>query len=291
MKKIVILGCENSHASSFLSTIKKHEEFADVEVVGVYSDERAACEKLQANYGVEIMEHYADAVGKVDGVVITARNGENHPIYAAPYLDSGVPLYIDKPITNTEDEAISFIGELERRGIKYTGGSCLRHDKFVRELSEDNKNDIDGKTLGGEFRAPLDSNSPYGGFYFYAPHLIESVMVAFGKDVKSVKAFKNGIKTTVVFRYEDYDVVGRFVENNYVYWASRHSEKDVKSGRIASGVGNEWIFNEFMDYYNLLSGGESCVSKEDFVAPVFVANAVLRSINSGKEEAVHEIRF
>ena len=235
--------------------------------------------------------HYADAVGKVDGVVITARNGEKHPIYAAPYLDSGVPLYIDKPITNTEEEAIAFIGELERRGIKYTGGSCLRHDNFVRELSEDNKHDVDGKTLGGEFRAPLDSNSPYGGFYFYAPHLIESVMVIFGKDVKSVRAFRTGIQTTVIFRYPNFDVTGLFVENNYVYYATRHSEKGVKAGKIASGAGNDWIYNEFNDYYKLLSGGKTDVSPEDFVAPVFVANAVLRALESGNEEPVHEIKF
>ena len=291
MKRIAILGCENSHASSFLSTIRKNEEFSDIEVVGVYSDEREAAEKLRANYGVCVMESYMDAVGKIDGLVITARNGANHYKYAAPYLDSGVPIYIDKPITNTEDDAVAFIRELERRGIKYTGGSCLRHDNFVRELGEDNKNSVDGKTLGGSFRAPLDSASPYGGFYFYAPHLIESVMVIFGKDVRSVMAYKNAEKTTVVFRYEYYDVVGLFVENNYVYHASRHAEKAVKSGKISSGAGNDWILAEFRDYYNLLEGGETGVSPEDFIAPVFVMNAVKRSIDSGREETVNPIKL
>ena len=291
MKRIAILGCENSHASSFLSTIRKNEEFSDIEVVGVYSDEREAAEKLRANYGVCVMESYMDAVGKIDGLVITARNGANHYKYAAPYLDSGVPIYIDKPITNTEEDAVAFIRELERRGIKYTGGSCLRHDNFVRELGEDNKNSVDGKTLGGSFRAPLDSASPYGGFYFYAPHLIESVMVIFGKDVRSVMAYKNAEKTTVVFRYENYDVMGLFVENNYVYHASRHAEKAVKSGKISSGAGNDWILAEFRDYYNLLEGGETGVSPEDFIAPVFVMNAVKRSIDSGREETVNPIKL
>ncbi len=291
MKRIVILGCENSHASSFLNTIKKYEEFSDVEVVGVYSDESAPCEKLAQNYGTPIMKNYADAVGQVDGVVITARNGMNHYKYAKPYLDSGVPLYIDKPITNSEDEAVAFIGELERRGIRYTGGSCLRHDNFVRELASDNENDVDGKTLGGSFRAPLDSASPYGGFFFYAPHLIESVMVIFGKNVKSVKAYKNAEKTTVIFRYEDFDVTGLFVENNYVYYATRHAEKGVKASKISSGAGNDWIYAEFKDYYNLLCGEKTGVSPEDFVAPVFVMNAVKRSIDSGNEEAVNEIKL
>jgi len=291
MKKIVILGCENSHAASFLNAIKKNEVFSDVEVVGVYSDEAAPCEKLRANYGVEIMGDFAEAVGLVDGVVITARNGDNHYKYAKPYLDLGVPLYIDKPITNSEEDAVAFIGDLERRGIRYTGGSCLRHDNFVKELAEDHKAEVDGKTLGGEFRAPLDSESPYGGFFFYAPHLVESVMVIFGKNVKSVRVFKNGIKTTVIFRYEDFDVVGLFVENNYVYYATRHAEKGVKASKIAGGAGNDWIYNEFMDYYKLLEGGKTGVSPEDFIAPVFVMNAIKRAIDSGDEEKVHEIKL
>ena len=47
MKRIAILGCENSHAGAFLKHIMGNEEFSDIEVVGVYSDEAAACEKLK----------------------------------------------------------------------------------------------------------------------------------------------------------------------------------------------------------------------------------------------------
>ena len=46
MKKIAILGCENSHADAFISCIKTKEEFSDVEVVGVYSNDREAAQKI-----------------------------------------------------------------------------------------------------------------------------------------------------------------------------------------------------------------------------------------------------
>ena len=289
MKKIAILGCENSHAGSFLNTIKAHREFSDVEVIGVYSDEREAAEKLRDKYGVQILDDYADAVGKIDGLVITARNGSNHPKYAAPYLDSGVPIYIDKPITNTEEDAISFISELEKRKIRYTGGSCLRHDTDVKALKAENLDSVDGLTVGGTVRAPLDSNSPYGGFFFYAPHLVETVMEIFGKYPKSVMAYKNGIKTTVIFRYEDYDITGLFVENNYYYFAERQTEKGSKGMKLYSREGNDWIWSEFSEYYKLLSGGDQVIAPSDFIAPVFVMNAIKRSIDSGKEEKVNAI--
>ena len=106
MKKIVILGCENSHADMFLGYWKENPKYQDLEVVGVYSDERAAAEKLAADFGVPVMDRYDEAVGKVDGVVITARHGDNHYKYAKPYIASGVPMFIDKPITVSEEDAL-----------------------------------------------------------------------------------------------------------------------------------------------------------------------------------------
>ena len=115
MKKIAILGCENSHADNFLKFIKNREEFADVEVIGVYSDDLPAAEKLHEKFGVTVMNDYADAVGKIDGLVITARHGDNHYKYANPYIESGVPMFIDKPITVKEDEAIEFMRRLREK--------------------------------------------------------------------------------------------------------------------------------------------------------------------------------
>jgi predicted dehydrogenase len=78
MKKIVILGCENSHANSFLNFIRDNTKYSDVEVLGVYSDDAPAAQKLADEYGVKIMSAYDEAVGQVDGVIVTARHGDNH---------------------------------------------------------------------------------------------------------------------------------------------------------------------------------------------------------------------
>ena len=54
MKKIVILGCENSHADMFLGFMKGNENYADLQVAGVYSDDKTAAEKLAEKYGVSM---------------------------------------------------------------------------------------------------------------------------------------------------------------------------------------------------------------------------------------------
>ena len=66
MKRIAILGCENSHADTFLKFIKEEKAFSDVEVVGVYSKELEAAQKLKETFGVNILDSYEDAVGKID---------------------------------------------------------------------------------------------------------------------------------------------------------------------------------------------------------------------------------
>ena len=164
MKKIAILGCENSHADSFLKFIRTKEEFSDVEVVGIYSDEAAACEKLSKMFDVPVLENYADAVGKIDGLIITARHGDNHYKYAKPYIESGVPMFIDKPITVKEDEALTFMRELRANGVRVSGGSSLKQDVFVAKLREEALAEENGKTIGGVVRAPFQSENVYGGF-------------------------------------------------------------------------------------------------------------------------------
>ena len=153
MKKVVILGCENSHADSFLKYIQEKEEFSDVEVIGVFSDEAAASEKLREKFSVAIMDRYDEAVGKVDGVMITARHGDNHYQYAKPYIESGVPMFIDKPITITENEAVEFMKALEKAHVRITGGSSLRQDALIKMLKHEAETERDGKTVGGIVRA------------------------------------------------------------------------------------------------------------------------------------------
>ena len=287
MKKIAILGCENSHANSFLDFIYNTENYHDIEVVGVYSNEPAASKALNEKFGVPILENYTDAVGKIDGLIITARHGDLHYEYAKPYIESGIPMFIDKPITIKENEAIEFMKALKACGVRMSGGSSLKHDFGVKTLKNEREKLIDGETLGGFVRAPLDSSSVYGGFYFYAPHLVEVVSEIFGKYPVSVKANRNGDVTSVKFNYGTYSVDGMFVEHNYVYYACRLADKSVKGMNLESTDEHNWFKDEFDEFYAVLNGAESHVSYSDFISSVFVMNAIVRSLESGKEEKVN----
>ena len=58
MKRIAILGCENSHANKFLAEIKENPAYSDYEVIGVYSNEDEAVKKVSEEFGVPVLPSY-----------------------------------------------------------------------------------------------------------------------------------------------------------------------------------------------------------------------------------------
>lgn len=284
-KKIVILGCENSHANAFLGFIRDKEEFSGVEVIGVYSHEREAAEKLKEQFGVAVMDNYDDAVGKVDGVIITARHGDRHLMYAKPYIESGIPMFIDKPVTVKEEDTIELVELLKKNNVQVTGGSCLKYDPYVLALKRDRECNALGRNLGGLVRAPYNKENEYGGFFFYSQHMIEMVCEIFGRFPKSVIAKENNNNINVLLRYDDYDCVGLFTEGVHLYGASLVAERGTRTVDIA--FCNDWFYREFKAYYDVLNGAKMKETYDGFVAPVFILNAIDRSLKSGCEEKVN----
>lgn len=282
MFKIAILGCENSHAVKFLKAIRE-ENYDDIQVLGVFSEYEGAAEKLREKFGVPVMECYDALVGQLDGVIITARHGDKHYEYAKPYLADGIPMFIDKPATCTEADAREFARQLESRHIPISGGSTLKHAQYIRKLKALVASGEQGAPLGGFFRAPVNLENEYGNFFFYSQHLVQMICEVFGYFPKTVRACRNGKQVTCILRYENCDVTALYVDGSNVYHASVCFQMSVEGETFnLSGASSM----EFQDFYRLLLGEEQPQSYEAFFAPVFIMNALHRSLESGAEEPV-----
>ena len=283
MYKIAILGCENSHADSYLDLIVKDKIYTDIEISGIYSDEEDATKRLSEKYGVPVMENYDDLVGKVDGIVITARHGDNHYKYAKPYIESGIPMYIDKPITVSEKDAIEFKKDLIEHNVRICGGSILKFPQEVQEFKKNVREKTYGEVFGGFARAPVYMENAYGNFFFYAQHLVQTVGEIFGYFPNSVKAYTRGDIITCVVRYDEYDVCMTFTEGNYKYIAGINCADCA----ITKELNLDDCFQlEFRAFYDILTGKDQEQPYDEFFAPVFFLNAIDRSIKSGNEEIV-----
>ncbi len=281
MYKIAILGCENSHAKNFLKVI--NENYSDVEVIGVFSEDVEAANKLKNEFGVNVAESYDEFVGKVDGIINTARHGDNHYKYLKPYIASGIPMFIDKPITVSEEEAKEFKAELIKNNIKISGGSTLKHPDAIAELKKAVAEKTYGEVYGGYLRSPISLENAYGDFFFYSQHLVQMTGEVFGYFPNSVIAFKNGNVVTCTVRYGEYDVNMEYVNGNYNYFASISCENDLVAKKVTL---ENAPAKEFAEFYTILTGGEQPQSYDEFFAPVYFMNALHRSLESGKEEKI-----
>jgi predicted dehydrogenase len=228
-----------------------------------------------------------ELVGQVDGVVVTARHGNKHYEFAKPYIASGVPMFIDKPITIHEDEAVAFMQELKENNIPVTGGSMLRFNWAVRQVGIATQEEVAGKTIGGVVRAPLYPTNPNGGFYFYAQHLVEMVMTGFGRFPQAVQCCVDGsLNRVVLFHYENFTVTGYYTNGGNEYYAARFSRLGTQGGYVATNTGEAQLA-EFREFAQLMyEGGKMVLSYEELIAPVFVMNAIERAAVSGNLEPV-----
>lgn len=287
MYRIAILGCENSHADAFLNTIIKEKKYPDIEVVGVYSNEPEALERMKKDFGVFCADSYDAFVGKVDGIMITARDGKNHYKYAKPYIPYGIPMFIDKPITSDNAEALAFMKELAANGCRVCGGSTCTNAPLVKELSEKLKDGKCGSVYGGFLRAPVSMTNNYGGFFFYAQHLVEVMMKIFGYYPISVQACQNKNVFSLTVRYEEYDVLAEFVDGDYGYFAYVSSSEGMLGGKYT--VDASLYPFELADFYDILTGGEGKTDMRKFIAPVYVISALEKAIETGKEIIVERV--
>ena len=127
----------------------------------------------------------------------------------------------------------------------------------------------------------------YGGFFFYAQHLVQVMTEIFGSHPVSVQAFSKEKVHTCIVRYASYDVTIVFVEENYRYYAG----VDFTGGYTGAEYGLDGLFEqEFMEYYRVLKGEPQRHSYEEFFAPVYILNALAKSLETGEEVPVTPVQ-
>ncbi len=276
MFKIAILGCENSHATAFLDFIAQGL-FPEVEAIGVYSDVAEPAQKLHEKFGVPIMKSYDELVGKVDGIMVTARHGDNHLKYAKPYLSSGIPMFIDKPITVSEQDAITLVSEARKHGVRLCGGSTCG---FVEETVELKKYFAEleaGSVIGGNVICPVMLENEYGGFFFYSQHLVQVMVEIFGEDPIAISAKRNGGNIYATVEYPAFSVSVTFAEDVKYYYAEVFTKAAFVSRKLH--IKTEAFRHEMKLMDDLLHGKEMEKDYLSFIKPVFILNAIWRSVN------------
>lgn len=285
MYRIGILGAENSHAMAFSQIFNGYRddlkgEFDDIRVVAIGGNypeaNREVCEKC----GIDLMvSDPAEMLGKVDAIMVTARDGKYHADFARPFIEAGLPAFIDKPFTSDPAEALALARLAKEKGVPLVGGSSLKLGSEVIELGEKARAAGAG-LLGGDITAPVSLENEYGGFWFYSAHLTEICLRVFGHDVEWVWASRTDRGVTAVMHYPEFEVTNHFTEGAYNYSGTLQTKDGIIHQPFNIADFSVW---EARSFARMLRTGEMDFTYEELVRPVFVLKAIEESIATGKK--------
>jgi len=193
MIKLGILDFDTSHVVEFTKRLNHTEgtpkeqlvEGAQI-VIGCPGESKLSPERIEGftnqmkKLGVPLVEKPADMIGKVDGMLIESVDGTVHYERAKPFLEAGIPCFIDKPFTCSVADAKKIRELSEQKKAPVFSSSSLRYAPEVVEYVADPK---PGKLVGCAVYGPA-SLSPIpernAGLYHYAIHPVEVLYTLMG---------------------------------------------------------------------------------------------------------------
>jgi predicted dehydrogenase len=192
MFRIGILGSDNSHADRFseILNLPEHPSYlpdSGAQVVAIWGQEAERTQQVAQNGKIAtIVENPTDMIGQVDAVFCVTRHGGLHRELVTPYLEAGIPTFVDKPLAVDPADARAIVAVAQQYNVPFTSFSTVRFSADTRAyLAEVQKL---GGVRTGVYTGPASRRNIYGGMIFYAIHSIELMLAVQGTGVQWVQA-------------------------------------------------------------------------------------------------------
>ena len=144
------------------------DAIAEAKVTHVWVQNNAIAQHVaKATLIPNVVGHYTDMIGEVDGILLARDDAENHFEFAAPFIKEGIPIYIDKPLALNAREAKKIL-DLQCYPGQIFSCSALRYAKEF-QLSHADRLQV-GRLSHIYASVPNDWNK-------YAVHVIEPLLL------------------------------------------------------------------------------------------------------------------
>jgi predicted dehydrogenase len=106
------------------------------QVTHVWCDDPAQARQVAAAaYIPNVVDRSEDVIGHVDAVIIATDIGHEHVERARPFIEAGLPVFIDKPLTDNREGLAQFTA-WHGKGKPFQSSSCMRYAKEFIELRQ-----------------------------------------------------------------------------------------------------------------------------------------------------------
>jgi predicted dehydrogenase len=281
MLRVGIVGSDNSHALAYASLMNVEHAVADrARAVAICGQDPARTEEVAREGQIEqVVESPEAMLGLVDAVFVEHRHGDLHADAAVPFLERGIPVFVDKPLAKTLADCARIIGAANASGTWLTSFSSLRTSEETSSLAA--KLDGIGTIRVGQFAGPCDFESEYGGPIFYATHVAEVALRLMGEEVETISAQRSGKMCVANVTWPN-DAIATFAylgDAQYRFSASVHGTEGWVSGEIpANHAGYRTALGIILDG---IESGERPFTDEQMVRPIAMVAAIEQSLANG----------
>ncbi|MBR4864488.1 MAG: Gfo/Idh/MocA family oxidoreductase [Oscillospiraceae bacterium] len=139
-----------------------------------------------------VYDHPEEMIGNVDAVIVATDVGDEHVERCRPFVEAGIPMFIDKPLVNKEEDLQTFV-RWRKEGAKFISSSSLR---YCKEIEPYYKNHYELGKL-------MYICSPMAKYYeTYGIHALERMYPLLGPGFVSVQNTGTKEKTVVHIKHE-----------------------------------------------------------------------------------------
>jgi hypothetical protein len=210
--RIGIIGTDTSHVPAFTKLLNEdaaaRDHVAGARVVAAFKggskdlEESAGrvekyAEEIRTQWGVEIVDSIPALLTQVDAVLLSSVDGRVHLEQARPVIAARKPLFIDKPLASTLEDARELARLAREAGVPWFSSSSLRFGAIGAMGRQPNASAV---TTWGP--GPFEPHH-YLDLSWYAIHPIEVLYTLMGPGCESVSRVSGKDVDTIVGRWKD----------------------------------------------------------------------------------------
>jgi len=194
MIKLGVLDFDTSHVVEFTKRLN-HKGIAEDQwvdgakvVIGCPGQSKFIPDRIPGytkemkDLGVKLVDKPEDMIGQVDGMLIESQSGTPHWERAKPFLEAGIPCYIDKPFTCSVADAKKIVALAAKKKVPVFSSSSLRYSPELVKFMADPHGKVIGALAYGP--APLHELNP--GLFHYGIHAVEVLYTVMGRGCQRV---------------------------------------------------------------------------------------------------------
>lgn len=212
--RVGIIGLDTSHVIAFtkiLNDTKSGDHVPGARVVAGYPggtpDNPSSANRvekftrqLEEEWGLEIVADIPSLLEKVDAVLLESVDGRPHLEQLEPVLAAGKPVFIDKPLAGSLEDAREIVKRVRESGVPCFSASSLR---FWPGVAKVRKEEVVGEILGCDARSPCHLEKHHPDLYWYGVHGVEILFTIMGPGCETVTRVSTPDFDMVVGRWKD----------------------------------------------------------------------------------------